>query len=208
MNFKRKLCAAGAAAALIAVPAQASLVNLGDGTVWDSATNLVWLKDWNVNGLADPNAQYAWAQDLVFAGASNWVLPGWAQMETVRNHAPSFAAVDAIFDHVSNDYYWSSTGAAPDQCYGDNLPAKGGSPGGINDFPWGYSMRSGVTDCVTDVLRWSTTGLLQSAVAVRTGGVLATVPEPQTLLLSLLGLGALGLARRQGREPQRGTYAG
>ena len=30
--------------------AQAALVSLGDGTVKDTNTNLIWLQDWTVNG--------------------------------------------------------------------------------------------------------------------------------------------------------------
>ena len=48
-----------AAAALLALTgaAQAALVNLGDGTVKDTNTNLIWLQDWNVNGQQNWAAQ-------------------------------------------------------------------------------------------------------------------------------------------------------
>ena len=45
-----------AAAAIVALSgaAQAALVSLGDGTVKDTNTNLIWLQDWNLNGLHKP----------------------------------------------------------------------------------------------------------------------------------------------------------
>jgi hypothetical protein len=207
MNFKRKVCAALAAALLVALPAQASLVNLGDGTVWDSATNLVWLKDWNLNGLADPDAQGAWANNLVFAGASNWVLPTWQQFIDVRRDGGSYENFKTIFDNVGagqvatagDPYYWSSTYRAPDQCPGDNLVA-GASPA-PDAFPGqnAVGIRMLGAACYYDLtdLHNTPNGAFQGGVAVRTGGVLATVPEPQTLALSLLGLGAVALACRR-----------
>ena len=39
--------------------AQASLVSLGDGTVKDTTTNLIWLQNWNVNGPQNWVAQKA-----------------------------------------------------------------------------------------------------------------------------------------------------
>ena len=48
-----KTIAAAAAMVALTGTAQASLVSLGDGTVKDTNTNLIWLQNWNVNGLAN-----------------------------------------------------------------------------------------------------------------------------------------------------------
>ena len=72
-----------AAAALLALTgaAQAALVSLGDGTVKDTNTNLIWLQDWNVNGRQNWATQNAWAETGLdgFAGSNDWHLPSLQQ---------------------------------------------------------------------------------------------------------------------------------
>lgn len=67
--FKLKTWVAAAAMVALAGTAQATLVNLGNGTVKDTATNLIWLRDWNVNGQQNWSTQKAWADNLSFAGS-------------------------------------------------------------------------------------------------------------------------------------------
>lgn len=61
--------AAGAAA-----PAGAALVNMGDGTVYDTVSQLTWLRDAGQQTSTWAAAD-TWATNLVFAGFSDWRLP-------------------------------------------------------------------------------------------------------------------------------------
>jgi hypothetical protein len=79
----------------------------------------------------------------------------------------------ALFRNVQSSAYWSGTEYAPD-----------------SRDAWGFS--TGVGDQLAD-----RKFLALYAVAVRPGDVTASVPEPQTLALALLALGATVVARRR-----------
>ena len=94
----------------LAGASQAELVNVGDGTVKDTTANLIWLQDWNVNGLANWATQKAWAENLNFAGSSDWVLPGIGKYFALFSAygdlgSPSQPFVDVKFKF----FYWSGT---------------------------------------------------------------------------------------------------
>ena len=153
---------------------QAALVNLGDGTVKDDITNLIWLQDWNVNGLANWATQKAWAENLNFAGSSDWVLPGIGEYFALFSAYGNLGSASLPFvDVQSNFFYWSGTEFAP-------IPVDA----------WLFSTTNGFRINIGKVLALY-------AVAVRPGDVAASVPEPQTLALALLALGATVVARRR-----------
>lgn len=163
-----------AAAAIVALTgtAQAALVNLGDGTVRDTNTNLIWLQDWNVNGAADWSTQKAWAETTLdgFAGSNDWRLPEISEYAALLAAYGDLSAV-TNFKNVQSAYYWSGTEFAP-------------------GVPWGFFSALGLQ------LMFGPDGWLY-AVAVRPGDVTASVPEPQTLALALLALGATVVARKR-----------
>jgi hypothetical protein len=168
--------AALATLAALAGPAQAALVSLGDGTVKDTLTNLIWLQDWNVNGLANWSTQKAWAEGLDFAGRTDWELPESADYEALFAAYGDLTQVNAFTDVQSSDLYWTSTRVT---VHGD---ARLFDP--VNGYHFLDFERSPFF-----------------AVAVRPGDVTAAVPEPQTLALSLVALGAAAWVRRSGRRP-------
>lgn len=164
--------------ALGAGSAHAALVDLGDGTVRDTDTNLIWLQDWNVNGLANFANQTAWAENLVFAGHSDWVLPDRAAFIALATaYAPLTPANTPFTNIVANGGYWTSTVAVPGVSAWNFTP------------PWGFS----APDPVNGEL---------FGVAVRSGNTTAGVPEPQTLALVLAALAGSALVRRR-RVPRR-----
>ena len=161
-----------AAAVMLALTgaAQAALMNLGDGTVKDGTTNLIWLQDWNDNGLANWDAQMSWAGDLDFAGSTEWRLPSIGEYVALFNTYGNLTQV-AQFTNVQSFGYWSGTGIS-------------------SDSAWLFSPVIGVQDSVDkDVARY--------AVAVRPGDVTVAVPEPGTLGLMLAALGAGAMVRRR-----------
>lgn len=80
----------------------------------------------------------------------------------------------ALFKNVRSNVYWSGTEYAP-------RPSSA----------WAFYAGSGDADGALDK------GNQMYALAVRSGDVAAAVPEPQTLALALLALGATALARRR-----------
>ena len=160
-----------AALAALASTAQAALISQGDGTVLDSTTHLVWLQDWNVNGGQTWATQKAWAENLSLAGSSDWVLPAISDYQALFAEFGNLTLLPQ-FMHVRPNGYWSSTESIPGVKAFDFGPA-----GGLQ----GHSVL----------------GLSLFAVAVRPADVAAAVPEPQTLALALLALGAAVAARKR-----------
>src|SRR6185436_19325570 len=64
------------AALLQSLPAQATLVLRGTDMVYDTETNLTWLRNANAGGLKTWQGATDWAQSLVFGGKDDWRLPG------------------------------------------------------------------------------------------------------------------------------------
>ena len=171
MKLLKSLAAAAAMVALTGT-AQAALVLQSNGLeVLDTNTNLIWLQDWNKNGFQDWDTQKAWAENTLdsFAGSNDWVLP------SVSQYGDLFTAYGNLtlrteFSNVQSDFYWSGTEIA-------------------TSVAWLYRTTG-----------FQSPGIQTSrffAVAVRPGDVAASVPEPQTLALALLALGAMVVARRR-----------
>ena len=166
-----KIWVAVAATVAMAGTAQGALVSLSDGTVQDTNTNLIWLQNWNVNGAANWATQKAWAEGLDFAHSDDWRLPEIGEYDALFATYDSLTTL-AAFTGVQSDPYWSGT----------MVPSAG--------VAWWFKPSSN-----------SQSGGFMStsyfAVAVRPGDVPASVPEPQTLALALLALGATVVARRR-----------
>jgi len=170
MKLLKSLAAAAAMVALTGA-AQAALVSLGDGTVRDTNTNLIWLEDWNLNGRANWATQNNWAETLSFANSNDWRLPEISEYLALFTAYLDLTQVTA-FTNVQPDGYWSGTEFTP----------------GFNAWVFLPVFRGEFVDFQFSQL---------FAVAVRPGNVAASVPEPQTLALALLALGAMVVARRR-----------
>ena len=175
MKFTKSWAAAAAMVALTGA-AQAALVSQGNGTVLDTNTNLIWLQDWEVNGRQNWATQKAWAETTLdgFAGSNDWRLPGIAEYADLFTAYGNLTSNTLPFVDVQPGFYWS----------GPEI-----TPGSLawyfrTDF---YALNPGF-----ESFRFF-------AVAVRPGDVTAPVPEPQTLALALLALGATVVA--QTRRP-------
>jgi len=152
--------------------AQAALVSLGDGTVRDTNTNQIWLQDWDVNGGKTWATQKNWAENLSFAGSNEWRLPEIGEYAKLFEDYLDLTQV-AEFENVQPAFYWSGTEFTSGTSAWVFFPVDGFLTNG--DFQANQFF----------------------AVAVRPGDVAASVPEPQTLALALLALGATVVARRR-----------
>ena len=185
--------------------------------IYDTTRNITWLANMNANGLMDWGVATAWANNLVYGGFDDWRLPtlnpsdttcgsafnpgggfppqyfgynctggelsglfvtdlGNKADESVLNQTgdtPEQIANLALFSNVQSFGYWSGSEYAPDP-----------------SLAWFFRTFVGFQG-----LDHKLSALF--AVAVRPGDVAARVPEPQTLALALLALGATVVARRR-----------
>lgn len=123
------------------------------------------------HGRAETNwsTQKDWAENLNFAGSSDWVLPSISPCADLYTAYGNLSAV-AVFTNVQPFFYWSGTKSAPGVVAWLFGPVGGSQSFDFENVPL-------------------------YAVAVRPGDVVASVPEPQTL--ALLALGATAVARRR-----------
>jgi len=181
MNIK--LLTAAVLAFGVSFGAQASLTSSGPLTVYDSAQSLTWTKDANLNGQMGWATAVAWANNLDYAGYTDWVLPTidqlTTQFSTNLGEAEDSSIADShndsynLFTNVKSYVYWSGSEYAP------NL-----------NRAWDFDTYNGSQD-------FSGKGNQYYAWAVRPGDV-AAVPLPAATWLFLSGLvGVAGLKRRK-----------
>ncbi len=169
MKASKSWAAAAAMVALTGV-AQASLVPQANGVeVLDTDTTLLWLYHWNSSGFKNWADAKTWTAGLTVGGATagEWRLPEISEYADLWADAGStVAGLDGKFNGVQSYSYWSGTEYAPYPDDASGFDAIDGSSGHADKSNAFY------------------------AVAVRPGDVAASVPEPQTLALALLALGA------------------
>lgn len=184
---------------------------------YDTALDITWLRDANVNGTMVWNDAQSWVNTLVVGGVGGWRLP-----TMVDTGAPgcdfSYSGgtdcgqnVDTATSEMAHLYYvtlgnkayYDISGSGPQPGWG--LTNTGGFQ---NLQPNGYW--SGTEYAPDTFYAWTFytsrgvqhfDGQLNQiyALAVRTGDV-AAVPEPQGLVLMLAGLTLVGLVTRQRRS--------
>jgi len=189
----------------VTLTSEAALHERPGGMVYDDVQDITWLQDWDMDGLMDWDTANDWANNLVYGGYSDWRLPtsvnadgsepclgfscagsemGYIFYQYVGGKAfesildPTGDTADeianlALFTNVRSFAYWSGTEYAPDP-----------------NVAWLFYTNVGQQ--VNFVVKASAV----NAVAVRAGDVSA-VPEPETVALMVVGLGALGLVARR-----------
>ena len=193
---------------------------------YDTALDVTWLRNANVNGLMDWSAAKAWADTLVVGGVSDWRLPtmidtgeSLCQFSTgggtdcgynvqTRSGATTYSEMAHLF------YVTLGNKAYCDPALSTVKTCSGPQPGfGLTNTGNFQNMQSGTywsgleyAPNVSSAWVFLTYHGTQTnsgkstalyALAVHPGDVAPPVPEPQTLALMLAGLGALLLARRR-----------
>ena len=203
------------AAAMVALAgtAEAALIDRSGGMIYDTTLNVTWLADWNyaktqydnsggAQGAADGRMTWVnartWAVNLVYGGYDDWRLPtslnadgtgpcqgfncsgsemghmfynNWGASAGSAFSTGTNAAYLALFSNVQSGLYWSGTEES-------------------SGFAWDFYTTGGTQNSAGKAGEFY-------AVAVRAGDVTASAPEPQTLALALLALGATVVARRR-----------
>jgi hypothetical protein len=199
-------------ATLLARDAAGNAVGLNDASrtfIYDTDLNITWLANWNVNGAMTWAAANTWAANLSYAVGTNvindWRLPT-ANTGPSSNCTSSFTPVGPV------QYYgYGCTGSEMGHLWYTELGNTAGGPLSntgpfLNMQPFNWSGTAYVLNPSNAWYFYTSNGRQDytytyntfSAVAVRTGDVLAaSVPEPSTLALLLMGLGGVGALRRR-----------
>jgi len=89
--------------------------DVGDGTVIDNATGLMWPKDWagdggNGGNALNWNSAIDWAEALDFAGHTDWRLPNINELSSLIALEATPPLVYDFFENViTGEYFTSST---------------------------------------------------------------------------------------------------
>jgi MYXO-CTERM domain-containing protein len=197
---------------------------------WDSRTNLTWLANMNANGPMTWGAATAWAGALTTGGFTDWRLPTIIDSGSAGCNSSDAGGTDCgynvqnqVGDAFSEwaDLYYTTLGNKA-FCPPGNATCAGGPQAGwgLTNTAYFQNMRASAYWSGTAYVSpgsgsaWDFytqdgyqgddgTGVALYAVAVRSGDVLreaGTVPEPQTLALALLALGAAVVTSRRRQD--------
>lgn len=188
-----------------ALPTHASLIDYGNGMIYDDDIDLTMLKDMNyamtsgydADGLMTWHEALIWADQLNFGGFNDWRLPsvapcfdndelcpGLGELAHIYYDelggtmiGPGWTPPDlSIFDNVMDGRYWASPEG---DLYGSGYPT----------HTWWYSLANGTQDS------WPIDGNIGYLWAVRDGN---PVPIPGAIWLFVSGLlGMLGMPIRK-----------
>ena len=185
---------------------------------YDTVLDLTWLGDWNANGAMTWAAANAWAASLTDFGGG-WSLPGVLDIGMDGCAGAAFSGTDCGYNVYGSEaarrdsplahmYYDTLGNLAPYDVAGNDQSGWGLSNTGPfskmqSDYYWSGTEYAPVT---ANIWNFDVDSGLQHfgyrfynewyAVAVHPGDV-AAVPEPQSVVLALLGLAVLWVVRRR-----------
>ncbi|MBI4843443.1 MAG: DUF1566 domain-containing protein [Nitrospirae bacterium] len=165
----------------------ASLIDVGNGLIYDDAQNLTWMQDANYGGTMTWNEANNWAANLIFGGYDDWRLPSSdtcagsgctsSEMGYLYYNEGITSSTPGLFTGINPYMYWSSTeySSNPAQAY---------------RFSFKYGTQ-GVSDKTLTRYAW----------AVRDGSPVPAAPEPSSAFLFISGAAAFaGIRKRAARR--------
>lgn len=184
--------------------AQATLYNRGGGMIYDDVLKITWLQDANyaktsgydVDGLLNWNDAFQWADSLTIGGYTDWRLPNADPV--CNSHGREVTATSCTASELGNLFYVSLENSDATQPQGglENVGPFSNLEGGhgywtsteFDSYAYYFHFASGF-----QAYSWVDNN--HFALAVRDGDV-SLVPAPPVSILTLTGLGLLGLNRR------------
>jgi len=184
-----KKLALGAALGCLSGMANASFIDMGNGTIRDTSTNLLWLKDWALSGPGNWVQHNDWAsQD--FASSTGWRLPTVAEYSGI--YTPTILTSSPWIN--VGEIYWASdrSDRVTVSCTGPIIPPRGCTEPGSFAVGIGF----GLPILPSGAQPVSSAYLAQKVRAYEgSDPVPVPVPLPATLSLALLGLLAAATAK-------------
>ena len=175
---------------MVSTAANATLINRGNGLVYDTINNLTWTQNASISenpinpgNTRDLPDSLAWVFDLNYAGIGNWQLPDIGQLAILYAELGAYApgihrtGNQGPFTGIQR-FYWSDTMFVPS---GPGQPAAG-SNSWIYDFEYSGQYVSGMQG-VHGYYAWP--------VAV---GDVGKIPSPDSLSLLAFAIGWLATA--------------
>ncbi|MGH4038770.1 MAG: DUF1566 domain-containing protein [Sphaerochaeta sp.] len=101
----------------IVAAAENSLIDNGDGTITDTSTGLMWMKDDAPNTMEWKDA-LSYAENLDYAGYTDWKLPDVKELQSIVDYTGVYPTLDESYFNITdfedtnpNYYFWTSTSA-------------------------------------------------------------------------------------------------